>query len=200
MIVANKLKRSIKDMLLQGTSPGKIAMSVALGGVLGIFPIPGLSTAMCALTAMILRLNHAVIQAVNYAVYPLQLLLLGGYVALGNQWLGGSGSIESFNSLAALMRNDFWSGLLALKQLGFHAVVVWLVTSPLLAVAVYFPTRLVAVKLKGTLNRNKAEALRSEKWKTAPGPKPAQNSYRQIGWSGETWQAAQNLDCENCTA
>lgn len=183
----NKLKILIKDMLLQGANPEKIAMSITLGGILGIFPIPGLSTPMCALTAISLRLNHAVIQAVNYAASPFQFLLLGGYITLGNRWFGGSSSIESLKSIADLMTNDFWSGLLALKQFGFYAVSVWLVTSPLLAVAAYFLTKFVAVKVKDALNYAKVGAFAIEKSKIAQDPKPANCNQCQIG-----------LPCETC--
>jgi uncharacterized protein (DUF2062 family) len=200
MISLNNLKNFIKDLLKQGMSPDKIALSVALGGVLGIFPIPGISTAMCALLAMTLRLNHAMIQTVNYAVYPLQLLLLGVYIAIGNQWFGGSASVASFNSLADLIRHDLGGGLLALKQLGLYAVVVWLVTSPLLAVAVYIPSRLVAVKIQGALKSAKATALDLDTFEKKPNPPPVKNSSEPIGRPDETWQPARNLGCETCLA
>lgn len=190
----------MKDMLQQGMSPDKIAMSVALGGLLGIFPIPGISTAMCALFAMTLRLNHAMIQAVNYAVYPLQLLLVGGYIAIGNQWFGGSETVASFNSLAALMRHDLWGGLQALKQLGLYAVAVWLVTSPVLAVAVYFISRLVAVKIQSALRYSKETASDLGPFEKTPNPLHVQISSGPIKRSDEAWQTAQNLGCETCLA
>jgi len=200
MISLSNLKNFMRDLLKQGMSPDKIALSVALGGVLGIFPIPGLSTALCALLAMTLRLNHAMIQAVNYAVYPLQLLLVGVYIAIGNQWFGGSGSVASFNSLAGLMRHDLWSGLLALKQLGLYAVVVWLVTSPLLAIAVYFLSRLVAVKIQGALNHAKETVLDLGTFEKTPNPPPVKNSSEPIGRPNQAWQPARNSGCETCLA
>jgi hypothetical protein len=39
--------------------------------VLGVFPAPGCPTLLCALAALVLRLNPPAIQLVNYFVYPL---------------------------------------------------------------------------------------------------------------------------------
>src|SRR5437868_2134446 len=66
----------ILAQLRQGITPEKIALTIALGTALGIFPILGSSTVLCAITAIRLRLNQPIIQLVNYLVYPLQLVLL----------------------------------------------------------------------------------------------------------------------------
>lgn len=62
--------------LKQGTTPDKITLNIALGAVLGIFPIVGLTTLLCGLVAWRLRLNQPLIQLMNYLMYPLHLLLL----------------------------------------------------------------------------------------------------------------------------
>jgi uncharacterized protein (DUF2062 family) len=65
-----KLVRPLVDLLRQGVSPEKIALSVALGVTLGVFPLLGSTTALCALAAFTMQLNLAAIQLVNYFVYP----------------------------------------------------------------------------------------------------------------------------------
>lgn len=52
--------------LKQGATPEKLALTVALGFVLGVFPILGSATLLCGLAAWALRLNQPVIQIVNY--------------------------------------------------------------------------------------------------------------------------------------
>jgi len=59
----------IVDLLRQGITPEKIALSVALGAVLGIFPVLGSTTLLCAAAAFILRLNMPPIQVVNFLIY-----------------------------------------------------------------------------------------------------------------------------------
>jgi len=167
-----KLRTVMIGLLKQGSSPHRIALGVTLGGIVGIVPLPGLSTVVCVLLAMALRLNHAIIQAANYAVYPLQILLLGGYIVLGNQWFGGSASPASFDSLAALMQEDVWAGLLAVKEVGLGAVAAWVVTSPLPAVLLYFLSRSAAVKLKRRMQGGDDAVVESETSRDETGSPP----------------------------
>ncbi len=193
-----KVAAFLKNMLQQGMSPGKIALSVSLGGTLGLFPLPGVSTLLCGVVALSLRLNQAVIQAANYAVYPLQLLLMGFYFALGSQWFGDPGSMESFSGMVALLRDDLWEGLLALKQLGLYAVVVWLLTSPILTIALYFLIRFAARRIQGTLKKNKDVAVEYKKDQSGTIVSPTQDRLRPENLSDEAWQASQQLHCSNC--
>jgi uncharacterized protein (DUF2062 family) len=59
-----------------GLSPEAMALIIALGLVLGVFPVFGCPTLLCALAAGILRLNLPAIQLVNQLSSPLQLALL----------------------------------------------------------------------------------------------------------------------------
>lgn len=73
-------------LLRQGLSPSKLALSVTLGVWIAIFPALGVTTALCALAALAFGLNMAAIQAVNYAAYPLQILLIFPFFRAG-EWL-----------------------------------------------------------------------------------------------------------------
>ena len=63
-----RLMQSLRDLALRGMSPEAMALSIALGFVLGVFPVPGCPTLLCALAALALRLNGPAVQAVNYLV------------------------------------------------------------------------------------------------------------------------------------
>jgi uncharacterized protein (DUF2062 family) len=80
-----RLVRPVLDLLRQGVTPEKIALSLALGVALGVFPVLGSTTALCALAALALRLNLPAIQIVNYFVYPLQIALLIPFFRLGER-------------------------------------------------------------------------------------------------------------------
>jgi uncharacterized protein (DUF2062 family) len=88
-------------------APETIALSVALGLVLGVFPVFGCPTILCALAAFALVLNLPAIQAVNYLAYPLQLALLVPFIRLG----GG------------IFR--FAPGAPTLLTAALHAIVAW---------------------------------------------------------------------------
>ena len=74
----------ILNLLRQGITPEKIALSIAFGIALGVFPVIGATTLLCAAAAIVLRLNLPAIQLVNYFVYPLQIALLCRSSALAN--------------------------------------------------------------------------------------------------------------------
>ena len=59
------LKSAITAMLRKGTAPEQIATALALGAVLGTFPVLRLSTLLCALAATALHLNQGLMQAAN---------------------------------------------------------------------------------------------------------------------------------------
>ena len=80
------IKRGTVQGLRQGISPQRLALTLALGFAIGCIPVVGIPTLVCAALALTLRLNLPAIQAANYAVMPLQLLLIVPFVRLGG-WL-----------------------------------------------------------------------------------------------------------------
>jgi hypothetical protein len=98
---------------------------LALGLAIGCIPVVGISTLVCIGLALALRLNLPAIQTANYAVMPLQFLLIVPFVRLGNR-LFASNQIEAarFSALAH-------ASPLALIQgfggLAAHALVAWLI-------------------------------------------------------------------------
>lgn len=89
-----KLKAA--EMLVQGISPQRLALTLALGFVLGCIPLVGIPTALCALAALAFRLNQPAIQVANYAAMPFQLALLVPFVRLGGRFapFGGKSSLD----------------------------------------------------------------------------------------------------------
>src|SRR5260370_17898976 len=83
--VKGRLVCPILNMLGKGRTPEKIALSVALGAALGVFPALGWSTALSAIAAIVLRLNLPAIQLVNYFVYPAQIVLLVPFFRCGEK-------------------------------------------------------------------------------------------------------------------
>lgn len=73
------------EWLLQGISPERLAVTLALGFVLGCIPVLGIPTALCALLAIALRLNLPAIQAANYAAMPFQVALIVPFARMGSK-------------------------------------------------------------------------------------------------------------------
>ena len=78
------LRRRLGAISLKGVAPETMALSVALALLLGVFPVYGCPTLLCAGAAVILRLNMPAMQLVNQLTSPLQLALLAPF-----GWLGG---------------------------------------------------------------------------------------------------------------
>jgi hypothetical protein len=68
---------------LEGHSAEKAASILAVGLVLGTFPIMGIPMVLCALASLILRLSFPALQVINQLSWPLQIALLMPCVRLG---------------------------------------------------------------------------------------------------------------------
>ena len=71
-----------------GLSPHQIALIVAVGLVLGAFPVYGCPTILCGLAAIALRLNLPALQLVSQISNPVQIALLLPFARTGS-WIFG---------------------------------------------------------------------------------------------------------------
>jgi uncharacterized protein (DUF2062 family) len=135
--IQRKLVRPIIDLLKQGVTPEKMALSLALGATLGIFPALGWTTALCAIAALALRLNLPAIQIVNYFIYPAQIALLIPFFRLG-EWVFHAPRLAiSVPQIYAMIHANVWSAIRLLWTTTWHAIVVWCVLAPVIAGIVY---------------------------------------------------------------
>ena len=133
--------------LRQGVTPEKLALTVALGLVLGIFPILGATTLLCGAAAIALRLNQPVIQLVNYFAYPVQLALIIPIYHAGEKLFGNAPIPLSIPLIFERFRADFWQFLRDFGMIAVQGIVVWCILAPVLVAAIYFSTRPLLRKL-----------------------------------------------------
>ena len=131
----------IAGQLRQGITPEKIALTIALGFVLGVFPILGSTTLLCALAAFALRLNQPVIHLVNYFAYPTQFALLIPFYRAGETLFGKPHIPLSVPYLLGSFRNDPAHFLREFGVIGLEGIVVWVLLAPVLAGLLYFALR-----------------------------------------------------------
>jgi uncharacterized protein (DUF2062 family) len=124
------LVRPILDLLRQGVTPEKIALSVALGAALGVIPVLGWSTALCAMAAIVLRLNLPAIQIVNYFVYPAQIAFLVLFFRWGERLFRAPHFPISVPRIYALFHAGAWIAIQLLWTTIWHAIVVWGILAP----------------------------------------------------------------------
>ena len=124
-------------LLRQGTTPEKLALSIALGIALGITPAIGLASVLCLAAAIPLGLNAVAVQLVNCLVYPLQIVLLIPFIRIG-EWLFAAQPLKlSAARIQDSIRHWNWTVLQTLWGAALHAVVAWLLVGSLAALATY---------------------------------------------------------------
>lgn len=143
-----RLLNLLKSMLKEGMSLEKISLCIAMGIALGIFPVLGMTTLLCTVAAFALRLNLPAIQAVNYMVYPLQIILLAPFYGIGAWWVNHQGRHLIAGDLIALLSDDFWGSVAGLWDLMLYAILTWLVISPFIVLILYMALK----PLIGSLN------------------------------------------------
>jgi len=126
-----RIGRPILDLLRQGVTPEKLALSLALGMAIGVFPVLGTSTALCALLALILRLNLPAVQIVNYFMYPAQIALLIPFFRAGERFFGVQHLPLSVSQIVAMVRESFWGATRVLWTTIWHSAVVWCLIAPI---------------------------------------------------------------------
>lgn len=137
----NKLTRLVVALLSEGMTPHKLALTLALGIMLGAIPVLGTTTILCALAAVVFRLNLPLIQAMNFLAYPLQLLLLIPFMQAG-QWIFREPPLPfTYHQLLALFHAGFWHALEMLWSYSLHGLVAWLILGGAGALIVYLVTR-----------------------------------------------------------
>lgn len=137
-----KVRDPLIGLLTQGASPEKLATGIAWSVVCSLFPFFGFTTGLNAAVALWRKLNQPLMQAVNYALSPLHLVMILVYVRVG-EWMWRAQG-EHF-SVVEMMRSfkelTFGAFLHKFAWAGLHAFSAWAVSAPLLFALAYFPAR-----------------------------------------------------------
>jgi uncharacterized protein (DUF2062 family) len=126
-----RIIQPIKRLLTQGITPRKIALTLALGVVLGLFPVMGSTSLLCAGAAVALRLNLPAIQAVNYVMYPLQLLMIVPFIRAGEYLFRANQTTLTLAQMIGLMKHEgIWQAMHTLWILAVQGIAAWLLAAP----------------------------------------------------------------------
>lgn len=146
----------ILDLLRQGITPEKIALSIALGVTLGVTPVLGSTSLLCFLAAVVFHLNVPAIQLVNYFVYPLQFALLIPFIRMGEWIFAARPASISVAQILNLIRTDAWSAIATLWTATMHALVAWLALGSLASLVIYLLLTPALRRLSATLRAEAA--------------------------------------------
>ena len=123
--------------LRQGTTPQKIALTLALGLCLAVFPIFGSTTLLCFLIGLWLGLNQPIIQLVNWLASPFQLGLIPGFVRLGERLVHAPRVSFSIPQLFATFHASPAKFFREFGLTGLHGIFGWLAVAPFAGLLLY---------------------------------------------------------------
>jgi len=148
-----KVITPLQDFLMQGLSCEKLALSIALGITLGTFPVLGMTTILCMVAALTLKLNLPVVQFANYFVYPLQIMLLVPYYRLGNLFFNAQQGMRLDTLKDMLTGITHKEAITMLLDSTLNAIGAWILISPLALALLYAGLKPVLIRLKSRSSR-----------------------------------------------
>jgi uncharacterized protein (DUF2062 family) len=128
----------IVRQLTQGVTPGKIALSLAVGSALALFPILGTTTALCFLAGILLSLNQPIIQGVNALCTFIYFPLIVVFVRFGDRLTGAPPSSLNIPAMISLFSHHPGQFFREFGVTGLHAMLGWIVVAPFWIALIYF--------------------------------------------------------------
>ena len=116
-----------KDSLRKGLSKRKVIYSISVGLTGGLFPVIGTTTVLCLGLTFLFRANHALVQLVNWLIYPLQLLFMLPFMKLGSEVFGGPEFHLTLNQVREAFESGFFRGLEVIGIVHLYGIAAWLV-------------------------------------------------------------------------
>lgn len=153
-----RLLGPVVAQLTVGISPERVAWTIALGVVLGIFPIMGSTTLVCLLVGWLLRLNQAVLHVFKTLVYPLHLALILVFIRLGESLYGVPLISFSIPQLVVKFKDDPLQFARDFGLAAWHGVSAWLLIAPLAAILIKLAVMPVVSRLSLALKRREEVA------------------------------------------
>lgn len=151
-------QRRVRDPLVaqltQGITPEKIALTIAVGSALALFPILGTTTLLCFLAALWLRLNQPIIQLINQACWPIHLPVIFACVRLGERLFHVPHRPFRVREMQHLLWTEPGRFFQDFGLTAAHTVVAWAILAPVYIAIVY----VVALPIIRSIVRLKAEA------------------------------------------
>lgn len=145
---SRRLVDPLVAQLTQGVTPDKLAATLAVGTVCSLLPFLGFTSLLNLAVGLRLRMNQPILQTLNQLLGPLQLVLIVGYVRLGEWlWRAGENQFTVAEVLRVFREASLGEFLQRFGWAGVHAFTAWALTAPLLIAVVYYATRPVMLKL-----------------------------------------------------
>ena len=131
----------LRAQLTQGVTPDQLALTIAVGTACSVLPFLGFTTLLNVGVGLWLRLNHPILQTVNYLLGGVQLALILVYVRAGELIWRAPHLPLSLTQLTADFRADPGGFFRRFAWSGVHAGTAWLISVPVIVAAIFYATR-----------------------------------------------------------
>jgi uncharacterized protein (DUF2062 family) len=146
-VLRARVVNPVLQQLRQGVTPEKLALSLALGVVVSVMPILGITTLFALALAAALRLNPAAVVAANYAAYPLQILLYLPFFELGTWVTRGPPVPFTLPQIRAELAAGIWPTVVRYAGANVRAMAAWIVVAPLAIWVLFLVLRPILFRL-----------------------------------------------------
>lgn len=130
-LLQRRLLEPLWGFLRQGLTARQLALCIALGAGVGLFPVLGVSTPVLTVLALWLRLNLAAIQLVSWSIGPLQLLLIIPFMRLGEWVVGAAPQPLTIAAGMEILGQGVLQAIVTLWDAIIHASIGWILIGPI---------------------------------------------------------------------
>ena len=150
------IKKKIKFIFTRNVSADQLTMSIAIGIVGGLFPIPFLTTGACLVLSIFISVNIPIMTTINLLVTPLELLLIPFFAMAGNSLkyygyllLGGQPEdlVLNIGDLMASLKSNAFEGVKEFSGVLLFAVFAWIIFLPIASFILYHALKPTVTKL-----------------------------------------------------
>ncbi len=132
-----RVREFIGHQLKQGATPQGLALTCAMGFFISLFPIIGATTVLCLAAGWALKLNQPTLQAVNYLLAPLQLLMIPVFIKAG-AWVFHVPAVSvNPKTIVSEFMNDPGHFFSAYGMASLQSIVAWAILTPPTAFILY---------------------------------------------------------------
>jgi uncharacterized protein (DUF2062 family) len=128
-IITNKILIPFRLLPKEGLSPDKLAFSITIGIISGVFPVIGATTILSLLLTMAFRQNLLVVQSVQWVLALAQLLLIIPFMQLGAHILHQQAIPVTINQINLAFQPGILSGIKTIGIFHLYAILTWLLLS-----------------------------------------------------------------------
>ena len=155
--IQRNVVQPVKDVVMQGITPSKLALSFASGATGGVFPIPGVTTPVTVVLAWLFGANLVVAGVMNLLLTPVNLATVVPFIWFGGYLVGAEPLSLSVQELVDGLRENLHGTLVKYGYQLLNGVLGWVVIAPFILGLCYFVMLPVTTILVDKLNQGDSQ-------------------------------------------